>query len=89
LGISDDSEDSDDMVDDEKLNKEEMETRGRRDIRKQKREDSAPKIQKMLGKRKPSRHQDDMEMNSDDDDQGIRKEIRGSKGKMNRSMTPS
>jgi len=33
LGISDDS-DSDDMVDDDKLNKEELETRGRRDIRK-------------------------------------------------------
>jgi hypothetical protein len=44
LGISDDSDDSDDMIDDETLNKEEMETRGRRDIRKQKREDSAPKI---------------------------------------------
>lgn len=28
-------------------------------------------------------------MNSDDDDEGIRKEIRGSKGKLNRSMTPS
>ena len=43
LGISDDS-DSDDMVDDETLNKEELETRGRRDIRKQQREDSAPKL---------------------------------------------
>jgi hypothetical protein len=43
----------------------------------------------MLGKRKPSKHQDDIEMDSEDDDQGIRKEIRGSKGKLNRSMTPS
>ena len=28
-------------------------------------------------------------MNSDEDDGGVRKEIRGSKGKLNRSMTPS
>jgi hypothetical protein len=28
-------------------------------------------------------------MNSDDDDEGIRKEVRGSKGKLKRSMTPA
>lgn len=43
----------------------------------------------MLGKRKASKHQDDIDMVSDDDDGGIPKEIRGSMGKKNRSMTPS
>ena len=43
----------------------------------------------MLGKRKPSKHQDEIEMDSEDDDGGIQKEVRGSMGKMNRSMTPS
>ena len=89
LGIDDDSDDdSDDLMSDEELKKEEMDKRGRRDRRKDEREASAPK-KKVLGKRQASKHQDDIEMNSDDDDGGIRKEIRGSKGKLNRSMTPS
>lgn len=90
LGYSDDSDDdSDDMMSDDETRKAEMETRGRRDRREMERNKSAPKIK--LGKRGAStrQHQDDVEMNSDDDDGGVRKEIRGSKGKLNRSMTPS
>ena len=69
------------------MKQEEGEARGRD---KKRREASAPKKKStMLGKRKASTHQDDMDMNSDDDDQGIRKEVRGSMGKKNRSMTPS
>ena len=88
LGISDDSDD-DSVMSDEELKKDEMEARGRRGKREAERKASAPKIQKVLGKRQASRHQDDIEMNSDDDDGGIRKEVRGSMGKLNRSLTPS
>jgi hypothetical protein len=44
---------------------------------------------KLGDKRKASTHQDDIEMGSDEEDHGISKHIRGSLGKMNRSMTPA
>jgi hypothetical protein len=86
-----DSDDSDDVMDDEDERKKEGEKRGRKERReREKGQNSAPKIKNRAGeKRKASVHQDDLEMDSDEDDGGVPKAIRGSLGKMNRSMTPA
>jgi hypothetical protein len=78
MGVSDDSDDDGSVEDDEDLRKKEQKERGRR---------GATPEKKMLGKRQRKADSDE-EMLSDDDE-GIDKDIRGSKGKNARSMTPA
>jgi hypothetical protein len=83
LGLSD-SEDSDDDVDDDEVLKiEEGEKRGRkgREVEKEGR--------KLLGKRRRDSSDQDMDVSSGDDDKKIDIDVRGSKGKSARKMTPS
>merc|ERR1711998_725126 len=91
LGLPDEdsSDDSDDsLMSDEELKKEEGEKRGRKDSRKERHASVSPIKNKVGQKRRAENQIDQVEMDSDDDDEGIPKAIRGSLGKMKRSMTP-
>jgi len=81
LGLSDDSDSDDSVMDDADTRMKEGDERGRRG-----RGDERQDRKKLLKKRKPNT---DIEMLSDDSGEGIEKNIRGSKGKSARKMTPS
>lgn len=91
LGLPDEdsSDDSDDsLMSDDDLKKEEGEKRGRKEQRKE-RNASVSAIKNRVGtKRNAPSALVQEEMGSDEDDGGIPKAIRGSLGKLNRSLTP-
>lgn len=92
LGIESDSDDED-MVDDEDLRKDEQEKRGRKERRDSEFRSKSKSATKVLGKRKKD-NTEDVNMDSDDDSvesdhADISRNVKGSLGKLNRSMTPS
>jgi hypothetical protein len=83
LGLSDSSDDDSDVEDDEVLKIQEGDKRGRKG-----REEEKRGRQKLLGKRRRNSSDQDMDVSSDDDKK-IDIDVRGSKGKSARKMTPS
>lgn len=83
LDLSDSSDDDDSVDDDEVLKIEEGERRGRKG-----RDDEKKGRTKLLGKRGRNNDSDE-DMDSSDDDKKIEMDIRGSKGKSARKMTPA
>jgi len=78
---NDDSSDDESIDSDANMKKKEGEERGR-----SRKEREEKKSKKMLGKRRPEK---DIDMISDEEESGVRMEVRGSLGKQKRSMTPA
>lgn len=92
LGIESDSDDEA-MEDDEALRTEEQEKRGRKGRDEENKRNKNPLPKKVLGKRKMD-NTEDANMDSDDDSEesdhaDVMRNVKGSLGKLNRSMTPS
>jgi len=98
LGLPDEDSSDDSgmsLLSDEEMKKEEGEKRGRREVRNERhRSVSAIKnvagVKNLVGQKRPASNvlEPGVEMDSDDEGDGIKKDIRGSMGKLKRSMTP-
>ena len=86
--MSDSSDEEDDLDDDEVLKVEEGDKRGRKERRDNKLNGSKSE-KKLLGKRRRDSSDQDMEVSSGDEDKKIDINVRGSKGKSARKMTPA